>query len=236
VAEILREIRGAAPDLFGGMFRQTFVALTDARSPAAWTAVLDNESLDDHERLKRHAWDTVLGPKLRENEAGLQGSSSEVLELWEATGHLCAYICRFLGNCREQGLLTWDAAASEWRGAENFSAEQAPPWLIHNIEWSRPVLVEGAPDNVWHNPAAGRWCVVQRGSDDSGLVECCLYRELLRTQSIALIGFRPDLRHETIPRERLDAVRPELLDLIGRMAGVISKQTSTKTAISPQAA
>ena len=221
MGDILREIRGASPDLFGEIFRQTFVALTDVRSPAAWTGVLDNESLGDHERLRRHAWDAVVGPMLRKNEAGLQSSSAEALALWEATGHLCAYICRFLVNCREQNLLTWDAAANEWGGGEDVTAEAAPDWPIHNIEWSRPVVVTGAPENVWHHPETSRWCVVEPGSAEAGVLQICLYREILRTKSISLIRFRPELQYENFSEEELDAARPALLELIGRVAGVI---------------
>jgi hypothetical protein len=220
VADVLREIRAASPDPFGELFRRTFVSLTDCRSPAAWTAVLDNETLGDHERLLRHAWDAVLGPMLRENEAALQPSSAEVLALWAATGQLSVYICRFLVNCREQNAFVWDPAANDWQGAEALTVETAPDWLIHNIEWSRPVLVTGTPDNAWHNPAAGRWCVVEAGSAESGLAQLCFYREILRTSSISVIRFRPELQHETFSEDRLDSAKPALLDLIGKLAGV----------------
>jgi hypothetical protein len=233
---VIREIRGASPDPLVDLFQELFRSLADARSPLGWTAVLDPETLGDHERLLRHAWENFLGPKLRENEETLQASAAEVLALWDAAGHLCGYICRFLVNCREQNLLTWNPSTNEWEGAENFIVDAAPDWPIRNIEWSRPVLVGGAPEGVWHNPAAGRWCLVQMGVSPSDLAQLCFYREILRTNSISLIRFRPDLQHDTFTEDQLESAKPELMETIGKLAGVISKQTSTATAISPPAA
>ncbi len=240
VSEVRREIYRASgfaagdgqpsTDLLGTIFHRVFRTLMDANSPIGWHAVLDPETLHDYERLRQHAYDNILGPALRENQGALQTSAAEVLSMWEAAGHLCRYICQLLTNSREQGILTWRPASNDWAGAECFSSEEELAWLIQQVEWSGPVLVAGVADGVWRNPASKHWCAVEMklgaGSTAADLAQLCLYHEMLRSKSkgnpgrISLLHFQPELKRDTFSEEQIEPVKPRLLALIGRLAGV----------------
>lgn len=240
VSEIRREIYRASgfaagdgqpsTDLLGTIFHQVFRALMDANSPVGWPSVLDPETLSDHERLREHAYENIVGPKLRQNQAALQTSAAEVLAMWEAVGHLCRYICQLLTNSCQQNILTWNPATNEWAGAEHFTSEEELTWLIQEIEWSHSVLVAGVVDGVWRNPAGKRWCAVEMklgaGSTEADLAQLCLYHEMLRAKSkdnpgqITLLHFQPELKRDTFSEEQIEPVKPKLLALIGRLAGV----------------
>jgi S-DNA-T family DNA segregation ATPase FtsK/SpoIIIE len=241
VSEVRREIYSASgfaagdgqpsTGLLGTVFHQMFRSIMDSRSEElGWPAVLDPETLNDHERLREHAYDNILGPKLRENQAALQTSAGEVLALWEATGHLCRYICQLLTNSQEQNILRYRPGSNDWTGAEQFSVEEELTWLIEDISWSAPVLLAGVVDGVWRNPASKRWCAVEMklgaGSSGADLAQLCLYHEMLRSKSpdgpglVSLLHFQPELTRETFSEEQIATVKPQLLALIGRLAGV----------------
>ena len=241
VSEVRREIYSAsgfaAGDgqssnaLLGTIFHRTFRSIMDSRSEElGWPAVLDPENLNDHERLREHAYNNILGPKLRENQAALQTSASEVLALWEATGHLCRYICRLLLDSHEQNILRYRPGSNNWAGADQFSVEEELTWLIEDISWSAPVLLTGVVDGVWRNPASKRWCAMEMklgaGSTGADLAQLCLYHEMLRSKSsgspgaVSLLHFQPELKHDAFSEEQIASVKPQLLALIGRLAGV----------------
>ncbi len=241
VSEVRREIYSASgfaagegqpsTGLLGTVFHQVFRSLMDSESAQlGWPAVLDPETLHDHERLREHAYDNILGPRLRENQGALQACASEVLAMWEATGHLCRYICQLLTNSKEQNILRYRPGTNDWEGAEQFSVEEELTWLIEDINWSAPVLLAGIVDGVWRNPASKHWCVVEiklgAGSSGADLAQLCLYHEMLRSKSsgdpgsVSLLHFQPELRRDTFSEEQIETVKPKLLALIGRLAGV----------------
>ena len=240
VSEVRREIYSASgfaagdgqpsTSLLGTLFHRVFRSVMDAKSELGWPTVLDAETLTDHERLREHAYNNIVGPNLRENQAALQSSASEVLALWKATGHLCRYICQLLQNSVERKVLKYDPVTHDWPGAEQFSTEEELTWLADDVSWSGPVLVAGVVDVVWRNPATKRWCAVEMklgaGSSGADLAQLCLYHEMLRSKSsggpglASLLHFQPELRHDTLSEAQIETVKPALLALIGRLAGV----------------
>ncbi len=237
VSEVRREIYRASgyaagngrpgTHLLGVIFHRVFKTLMDPTSPFCWTEVLDPDTITDHAHLRQHAYENILGPKLRENQAALQTSAVEVLSMWEATGHLCEYICKLLKNSLEQKVLSYH---NGWQGAENFTGEEELSWLADDVSWSAPVMVVGVADGVWRNPATKRWCAVEMklgaGSTPADLSQLCLYHEMLRAKSnghpgqISLLHFQPELKRDTFSEEQMQDVKPTLLALIGRLAGV----------------
>ena len=198
-------------------------------SPENWTNVLEPETLKEHERLREHAWNTIVGPKLRQSQATLQGSAQQVLNFWEATGHLCQYICQLLANSVEQRILRYDAGKQEWLGLEQFSLEEELTWRIEDARWTAPVEVRGVVDAVWRNPASKRWCVVElklgAGSSEADLAQLCLYHAMVSSTGsgsgdLSLFHFAPQCQSSTLQGAQLDEVRPKLVDLIGSIAGV----------------
>jgi S-DNA-T family DNA segregation ATPase FtsK/SpoIIIE len=239
VSEIRREIYTASgfasgdgqasTPLLGTIFHQVFRTLMDSRSKLGWPALLDSDALADHDRLCQHAYENIVGPKLRENQAALQTSAAEVVAMWEATRHLCQYICTLLTNSHKEKILKYDPQSHTWSGAEKFSVEEELDWLIEDSNWSAPVLVAGVVDGVWRNPASKRWCAVEMklgaGAVAADVAQLCLYHEMLKARSygdpgmVSLIHFRPELKHDTYSHEQVEGVKPKLLALIGRLAG-----------------
>jgi len=248
VSEVRREIYRAsgfaagdgAPstDMLGTLFHKVFQTLMQPHSDLGWPAALDAENLSDHERLRKHVYANIVGPRLRENQAALQSSAREVMALWEATGELCQYVCQLLTNSAEQNLLRYDAKTHRWTGLDQFSAEEELTWLLEDGSWTAPVLVSGIADGVWRNPASKRWCALEvklgAGSRDADLAQLCLYHEMIRAQSpgtlgqVTLLHFHPQLKHETLSEERIEPVQAKLRALIGRIAGVTGERAVAK--------
>ena len=231
----------ASTQLLGALFHRVFESLMRPAGNLSWTNVLDAETLDDHQRLREHAYEEIVGPFLRQNQAHLQTSAAQVVSLWEATGKLCEYVCRLLTASRDQGVLSYDAAKNAWRGAGNFSVEEELRWLVHDEQWTAPVLVTGFADAVWRNPASKRWCVIEvklgTGSTEADLAQLCLYHEMLRSKTsadpghISLFHFQPALKTATLSEEAIEPVKQKLHDLIGRVAGVTGRQVPQRATL-----
>src|SRR5215467_12471506 len=78
----------------GTLFHDVFRRLMEPGFADCWLNVLDADSLKHHQKLREHAWLRIVGPKLRQNQAALQRSAREVLNFWEAVGHMCQHIRR----------------------------------------------------------------------------------------------------------------------------------------------
>ncbi|MEZ5354983.1 MAG: FtsK/SpoIIIE domain-containing protein [Bryobacteraceae bacterium] len=201
--------------MLGSLFHRSFRVLMGPDPLRNWQAVLDPDDVNHPDRLAAHVYETILGPRLRESQASLHGSASQVLSLWEATGHLCGWVCQMLAN----GMKDRDA----------LSVEEQLEWRIEDPSWPAPVLVTGAVDAVWRNPASRRWCVIDlklgAGAPEADLAQLCLYHEMLRARpeeglgEIGLFHFRPALERSTLSEEQIAPVRPKLVALIGRIAG-----------------
>ncbi len=223
----------------GTLFHDVFRRVMDPRSPESWPNVLDMDTLNQHERLREHVWISIIGPKLRRNQATLQRSAREVLNFWEATGHLCQYICQLLTNSVEQKILHYDPRTQQWCGLEQFSLEEELTWRIEDPRWTAPVEVRGVVDAIWRNPASRSWCVVElklgAGSSEADLAQLCLYHAMVHSRGVdsgelSLFHFTPRRTSERLSGAQMEEVRPKLIDLIGSIAGVkgsvdISKPT-----------
>jgi DNA segregation ATPase FtsK/SpoIIIE, S-DNA-T family len=240
VSEVRREIYGASGfaagdgqpsnQMLGILFHKAFRALMRSDSDLGWANVLDADSLGDFAKLREHAYETIIGPYLRQNQAALQSCSQRVVTMWEATGHLCEFVCRLLTTSFREGTLRFDPDTHEWRGADQFSAEEELSWLVEDDDWTAPVLVSGIVDAVWRNPSSKRWCALElklgAGAGEADLAQLCLYHEMLRSQEtegagqISLFHFQPTLTSSTLTAEQIEPVQSKLRALVGRIAGV----------------
>ena len=240
VSDVRREIYSAAGfaagngqpsnPMLGSLFHKAFQTLMCAESHLGWPNVLDAENLGDFAKLQEHAYETIIGPYLRQNQAALQSCSQKVVALWEATGHLCQFVCRLLEASFREGTLRLDPNTHEWRGADQFSLEEELSWLVHDDAWTAPVFVSGVVDAVWRNPSSKRWCALElklgAGAAEADLAQLCLYHEMLRSQAsggsgqISLFHFQPALSSSTLKEEQIEPVKDKLRALIGRIAGV----------------
>lgn len=242
VSEVRREVYRAggmaagdgqpSTPLLGTLFHEVFRRVMQAGSSEHWSNVLDASNLSDHERLRMHVWDSIVGPRLRQNQAALQGSAQQVLTFWAATGFLCQHICQLLVNSAERKLLRYDPRKQEWSGMERFSLEEERCWRIEHPNWTAPVEVRGVVDAIWRNPESRRWCVFElklgAGSTDADLAQLCLYHAMIcgpaaDAGELALYRFAPERVSATFTGSQLAEVRPKLIELIGSMAGVKSR-------------
>jgi hypothetical protein len=239
VSEVRRQIYRAAgfaageghasTPWLGALFHEIFRKLMEPGSPENWSNVLDVDSLTDYETLRDRVWISIVGPRLRQNQAMLQSSAREVLAFWEASGYLCRYLCQLLTNMVEQHYMTYDRRTQEWSGLDQFSLEEELTWRLEDSQWTAPVEVRGVVDAVWRNPASRRWCVLElklgAGSSEADLAQLCLYHAMVSTQGpdcgeLSLLHFAPQRASKTLAGGQLDEVRPKLIDLIGSIAGV----------------
>ncbi len=246
VSDVRREIYSASGfaagdghpsnQMLGSLFHKAFQILMRSDSDLGWTNVLDAENLGDFTKLQEHAYETIIGPYLRRNQAALQSCSQKVVNLWEATGHLCQFVCRLLEASFREGTLRLEPSTHEWGGADQFSVEKDLSWLMEEDAWTAPVLVSGVVDAVWRNPSTKRWCALElklgAGSAEADLAQLCLYHEMLRSQEgggtgqISLFHFQPTLSSSTLSEAEIEPVKSRLRALIGRIAGVSGKSRS----------
>ena len=219
----------ASTPWLGTLFHEVFRRVMQPGTSDHWSNVLDADSLNEHERLREHVWVLIVGPRLRQNQAALQRAAREAITFWDATGHLCKYICQLLTNSVQQRLLRFDTRTQEWAGLDQFSFEEELTWLIEDPQWTAPVEVRGVVDAVWRNPASKRWCVFElklgAGSAEADLTQLCLYHAMIDSRGtgngdLSMLHFAPQLNRETRSGAQLEEVLPKLIDLIGSMAGV----------------
>lgn len=217
-------------------------------SNATWRRALLPDDLNEPGKIREHVYLKLVGPRLAQYSAALQASGKETLSFWRAVSDMCEWTRAMLATARDKGLIAYDPAAEEWRGAPQLVAvEQELEWDISRRGWSRPVRVVGVADAVWRKRDSGEFCVVEyktgRTSPESDLCQACLYREMLSAGgeskgSLAVLRFLPELNETFYRAEALAGVRETLLQLIGKLAGVVdgaSPEITTSSAEAPPA-
>lgn len=200
----------------GRIFHETFADLiAEARNSG---------SLGRPERLTRQAYERTIGPYLSTQEGALQARSAEVANLWQAVESLADW------------LATIDSAAPIIETEQPVIAELRDP------SWTDSVVLGGIADAIVREPSTDRWCVVElklgRSHPRADLAQAALYQLIRETadprgsdSALALLHFGPDLEEQVFPSAKLDEARPALLDLIGRLAGVLREPTNPPEAV-----
>lgn len=227
--------------LLGRIFHEVFAGLMGDDPALHWQTVMEPETLPDKRTLLNHVYDKLLGPRITAQHASLQEHGAELLNLWQATQELTAWISGLLVlSCRDR-LIRFDRGSQRWKGAEKLCmVEQPITWTLREPEWARPVQVTGIPDAVWRNPKSGQWCVVEyklgRTSPEADLSQACLYHYLLSAGgyihldaggALAVVSFLPERSERFFEVAKLIAAQQELKALIGRLAGVLPGQAQT---------
>ncbi|MFO0959165.1 MAG: DNA translocase FtsK [Isosphaeraceae bacterium] len=190
----------------GRLFHEAFTALIgEAREPGG-PEVAKAMALRVYER--------TIGPFVSGREEQLHPHAAEVQRLWKAVESLCAWLASL-----EPSSAGIDAGIPV--GAE-----------LREPSWTDSVLLNGVADAVVRDRSDGRWCVVElklgRSHPRADLGQAALY-QLIREaadpgssgSATALLSFGPDLEERLFRSEDLAEARPALLDLIGRLAGVL---------------
>jgi len=216
--------------LTGTLFHEVAAALL---SPRGWQAALEPGELADSDRLIRHAYEHLLGPRLTELQASLRESGAEALALWEAVQATCEWLCRLLTAAEQRGTIRYTHHESKWLGVEHLcQPELAFEWEVNEPHWTAPVRVFGVVDALWRNAETGRWCVLEyklgapRSQADLGQV--CLYHAALAANglihedgALALISFEPQLKERFFQSAELKDAQAALRALIGSLANVL---------------
>ena len=207
--------------LLGRLFHEIFTDLIGTDSRKSLKTTLDELSTESDARrreMHRHVYDTLVGPRIRRNQANLHESSPHVLTFWRAVVQLC----------------DWLAESPEKLAAmtttEPLSLELREP------TWTDSVVVVGIPDALVKVPDSNAWCVVElklgRTAPEADLAQTCLYHLMLShadrngrsrgrgTGSLALVSFEPEPRERLFAAAELENARRKLTELIGRLAGV----------------
>jgi hypothetical protein len=254
ISDIRREIIRAAGDyaasgsksnaLAGTLFHEAMAGLM---GPGGWQAALEPGELGDAQRLSRHAYDNLLGPRLTEMQASLRESGAETLDLWAAVQAGCAWLCGLLTAAEKRGLIRYDRHKRAWSGADELCRpELALRWEVKEPHWTAPVEVFGVADALWKNPESGRWCVVEfklgKPRPEADLAQACLYHCALSASlkgladfslpspkggdgALALITLKPELTERFYTSAELAGAEAALRALIGQMANVLPNKT-----------
>jgi hypothetical protein len=214
--------------LLGRVFHETFADLVgddDSRNYLAALADADPDPEIWRRELIDHAYNRLVGPRLRLNQAALHHVSDRVLVFWDAAQEMCEWLADLLWKARERSNRLHPPK-------ELIVAEQELEFALEDESWSDEVILTGIADAVVRVPGKDRWCVVElktgRTSPEADMAQVCLYHLMLsgakasEDGSLALVSFEPRKREQLFARDDLVAVQSSLKSLIGRMAGVSS--------------
>jgi hypothetical protein len=237
VRRAILEQAGHAPDAgcastsaAGRIFHEVLAGLMGSQG---WASALESDELNDPERLAAYAYEKLLGPRLTAAQASLRERGAETLALWQATQSMCEWLCRLLESAAARGAIRYDAKARAWAGAEHLCRSEQPlEWELRDPHWTASVLVSGVADALLHDPASGRWCVLEfklgQGHAEADLAQACLYHAMLCASglgsdrgALAVLSFRPEVEERFYSSAQLEQAHERLRALIGRLAGVL---------------
>ncbi len=246
VSEVRQEIfqvSGRPAQGAGGVAGQIFhdvanCALADAH-PASWKQFLTGEL--DAEKWLDAIYRLLLGPRLNRLQPSLADCGEDVLRLWVATQQFVHWFTGLLRQALDHGTITYDRQRETWIGADSlFQSEIEITKTFDEPGWTSEVILAGRLDQ-FVRLAPDLWCVVEfklgGGHAEADAAQICLYHELLggdasngsrsSSNSAALLHF--GVTHDAQARaseilfdsRAIQQVRPSLMALIGRMAGVL---------------
>jgi hypothetical protein len=137
------------------------------------------------------------------------------------------------------GLLEYDARKECWVGADTlFEQECDLNATLREPDWTAEVTVVGRADHLIRVDQ-NQWCVVEfklgGGHAEADAAQACLYHELLGggVGSAALVLFdgSPKPKEIVLAAEWIGQARPRLMELIGSLAGVTKRQSSTRPVV-----
>jgi hypothetical protein len=232
--------------LLGRVFHEVFADLVGAdpsRSGLRIAAEGGSELKLCQEQLLDHTWHRLLAPRLLRKAAVLQSSSAGVMMLWKATQNLTGWLARVVAELIEHR----PAMRGAWEElAPALQAEVPLRCDLLEPGWTEPVQLFGFADSVLRPPGRENFCAVElklgRASPAVDLGQAALYHLILTRSAsaaprsaLALMRFSPDLEEHVIESQALAPAIQRLLELIGRVAGVIGDESpKPATAVTPR--
>ena len=246
--EILRASGGpvyglpnASNRLVGTLFHEIFADLfgPDPRLHARAALAGTTTAEEWRGRLRDHVYRLLFGPRVEANQAALQASTQEVLDLWTALQELARWLADILHDAWEKGAYSVSTAGD---CGLLISAEEALRWELEEPGWTNRVNISGVADAVFRLPGGNRWCVAEfktgHSAPEADLAQACLYYQMLSAGeetagSLALLRFRPHLDQKLFAAKELKPVEARLKALIGRLAGVLPEAAPAPGAPAP---
>jgi energy-coupling factor transporter ATP-binding protein EcfA2 len=223
--------RGAgAPStaLLGRIFHEVFADLVGADARKNFHAAIDDaeSSLDEwRAALVNHAYQRLIGPRLRAHHAELNFVPEQSLNFWDAAQELCRWLAELLWKANENG--------SALNGAL-LNAEEPLRLELRDDGWTDAVVLTGVADAVFRAPGGSEWCLIElktgRTAPEADLAQACLYHQMLSDSgaggngangALALLSFGPRKHERLFTAEELADAQERLRHLIGKMAGVL---------------
>ena len=228
---------GALP---GRLFHRVTDAALRSGYPASWQAVLTKE-LDAEEWAQRLYYE-VLGPDLTNSQSALRENGAEVWQLWCAVRSFAAWFCGLIAEATNRDLIRYDPHTECWHGADSlFESECDLNATFREPGWTDEVTVVGRADHLI-KVDQNQWLVIEfklgGGHPEADAAQACLYHELLGggIGSAALVHFNgnPQPLQILLSAEWIGKARPQLMALIGSLAGVINRPLTTHPNPEPQ--
>ncbi|MCI0390128.1 MAG: AAA family ATPase [Acidobacteria bacterium] len=232
-AEIYRSAGGqqsagagaASTALLGRIFHDAFAELVGADARKNFHAAIGEaeESLDEwRAALVNHAYQRLVGPRLRTHHAELNFSPEQVLNFWDAAQELCEWLAELLWKAKERGVALNSALVT---------AEEPLRWELRDDGWTDAVVLTGVADAVCRAPGSPDWCLIElktgRTAPEADLAQACLYHQMLSASvadangALALLSFGPRKHEQLFAAETLAEAQERLRHLIGKLAGVL---------------
>lgn len=232
-AEIYRSAGGpqgagagaASTALLGRIFHEVFAELVGADGRRNFHAAIDEaESSQDEWRaaLVNHAYQRLIGPRLRSHHAELNLSPEQVLNFWDAAQEMCGWLAELLWRANARGAALNGALVT---------AEESLRWELRDDGWSDAVVLTGVADAVCRVPDKPDWCLIElktgRTAPEADLAQACLYHQMLSASdaesngALALVSFEPRKHERLFTTTQLAETQKQLRQLIGKLAGVL---------------
>jgi DNA segregation ATPase FtsK/SpoIIIE, S-DNA-T family len=228
--------------LLGRLFHDTFADLVGVDPFRSGLRVIVEGSAETgrrNEQLVEHTWQRLLAPRLRRNAAVLQDSSAEVLTLWRATKNLAGWLSGIVAElvAHSPGL------SAHWERVEPLLRAEVPLRCeIREPGWKESVRLVGYADSVLRVPGREAFCAVElklgRAIPAVDLGQAALYYVMLarssqapvsdaRRSGLAMVRFSPSLNEHVVEAAALGGAVEQLVQLIGRLAGVLPDARGT---------
>ena len=232
-AEIYRSAGGrqsagagaASTALLGRIFHEAFAELVGADARKNFQVAIDEaeDSLDEwRAALVNHAYQRLIGPRLRTHHAELNFSPEQVLIFWDAAQELCDWLAELLWKAKGRGVAL---------NAALVTAEEPLRWELRDDGWTDAVVLTGVADAVCRAPGSPDWLLIElktgRTAPEADLAQACLYHQMLSASvedangAMALLSFGPMKHEQLFAAEKLAESQERLRHLIGRLAGVL---------------
>ncbi len=221
--------------LLGSIFHQTFADLVSLDAERSGLRVIAEARGDDARRLEQLlslTWSRLVAPRLSRHAAALQNASSQVLMLWRATQNLC----RWLDGVVVELLENHPEAQGSWEMLERFLEAEVPlSCELKQPGWTEPVRLVGIADSILRVPQRSSYCAIElklgRAAPVVDLGQAALYHLILTRSgkapdrsALSLLKFSPELDEQLVRAEALLPAERPLLELIGRLAGVLREE------------